>query len=69
MKIHLHVEQFDGHMHSNCGRSELKVVSQDEFEATESRLRCKFCEKYWFPNGQPDSHFKSCVEKFNEVKL
>jgi hypothetical protein len=62
MKVHNHSEQFDGALHAVCGRGN-KVVTNDEFEATEPNLRCKLCEKDWFPCGQPDWHLKQSQQK------
>lgn len=55
MKVHLHDDQFDGHPHPWCGRGDAAVAS-DQFEATSPELRCSFCDREWFPNGQPDWH-------------
>lgn len=54
-KIHNHSEQFDGHPHSWCGRGTTAVPS-DQFEATDPKLRCRVCERDWFPSGQPSWH-------------
>lgn len=62
-KVHNHTEQFDGVFHSWCGRG--KAVSTLEFEATQSRLRCRLCEAYWFPNGQPDWHRLQAEEELS----
>jgi len=61
-KVHLHEEQFDGHLHSWCGRNG-KVAGIDEFEATDQKLRCYFCERNWFPRGQPDWHKVAAAER------
>ncbi len=61
MKVHLNSEQFDGHMHSHCGRGNL-VVYADEFEATDPINRCFFCSNYWFPRGQPEWHLRFSKE-------
>lgn len=55
MKVHLHDEQFDGHPHPWCGRGSSAEPS-GVFEATEPKLRCVFCDREWFPYGQPDWH-------------
>ena len=60
MKVHLHSEQFDGALHSQCGVGE-KIVMSDAFEA--STNRCRRCELYWFPYGQPDFHFQHAVKR------
>lgn len=57
MKVHNHSEQFDSHMHPVCGRGQSAVTSK-VFEATDPKDRCKFCERDWFPNGQPTWHLK-----------
>lgn len=67
MKTHLHSEQFDRHMHSHCGRGQTKVVYADEFEATHVDNRCKYCDNYWFPNGQPLWHYEYARENYNAV--
>jgi hypothetical protein len=61
MKIHNHSEQFDGAMHSVCGRVDT-AVTNDEFEATDPKLRCKVCERDWFPNGQPEWHRQQAID-------
>ena len=55
MKVHIHDEQFDGHMHAWCGKEGKHpiVVTQRAFEATPPKHRCKICEHDWFPNDQP----------------
>lgn len=62
-KVHLHDEQFDGHPHSWCGHGDAAAVGSDEFEATAENLRCKLCDKNWFPLGQPEWHYKAAVER------
>lgn len=54
-KIHNHSEQFDGHLYPWCGRGTTAVLS-DQFEATDPKLRCRVCDRDWFPFGQPDWH-------------
>lgn len=61
-KAHIHAEQFDGHMHAHCGRGTTAVTAA-EFEATDPHLRCRLCERWWFPHGQPDWHLKAAKEK------
>lgn len=68
MKIHNHSEQFDGTMHSVCGRG-LTAVSSDVFEATAPELRCKACDRDWFPNGQPDWHYWASVKALAEPDM
>lgn len=57
-KTHLHSEQFDGHPHPWCGRG-TTAVDSDTFEATNPEDRCKFCDREWFPRGQPDWHLQA----------
>lgn len=57
-KIHLHSEQFDGHLHAECGagdwsRPSERCLDADEFEVLPSARRCRRCSRYWFPNGDP----------------
>lgn len=66
MKVHNHSEQFDGEMYPFCGRG-TTAASNDEFEATAPHLRCKVCERDWFPNGQPDWHFKLAVKQHDTI--
>lgn len=66
-KIHLHETQFDKHMYAACGRGNNAVWS-DEFAATDPDNRCKFCERIWFPNGQPEWHLKASKEIWNDQK-
>lgn len=67
MKIHLHYDQFDGHPHSWCGRGIAAVVER-VFEATVPKLRCKICDRAWFPQGQPDWHLKQAQKNLQENK-
>jgi hypothetical protein len=64
MKVHLHVEQFDGHPHPWCGRG-VNAVTQNRFEATPSENRCKLCEREWFPYGQPQWHLEYANESMD----
>lgn len=57
-KVHLHDEQFDGAMHAWCGRG-ATAVHEHVFEATPPTERCAFCDREWFPHGQPDWHLKA----------
>lgn len=59
MKVHINDDQLDGKLTPRChvGRPG-STVYEAVFEATEPRLRCKHCERWWFPNGQPDWHLK-----------
>lgn len=61
-KIHLHDEQFDGAAHAWCGRGS-SAVAPARFEATAPAIRCKVCEKEWFPRGQPDWHLRAAQTK------
>jgi hypothetical protein len=61
-KVHNHSEQFDGAWHSVCGRGKT-AVSSDQFEGTPPAQRCVYCERDWFPNGQPDWHLKQAQER------
>lgn len=61
-KIHNHTDQFDGAMHAWCGRGKT-AVSSKVFEATDPALRCRVCERDWFPNGQPDWHLKAAQQR------
>lgn len=67
MKVHIHYDQFDGVMYPWCGRGSTAVV-EAEFEATPRRLRCAFCDRYWFPNGQPDWHHEQAVRVLQEAR-
>jgi hypothetical protein len=62
MKVHLHDEQFDGTMHSWCGRGS-EVAGEDDFEAIDPDKRCKLCDREMFPRGQPDWHLKVAQER------
>lgn len=62
MKVHLHEEQFDGVMHPWCGRGK-SAVGSDAFEATAPALRCRYCDREWFPHGQPDWHYRQAVAR------
>lgn len=60
-RVHLHVEQFDKAVHPWCGRGTTAVFTS-EFEATDPKLRCRICDREWFPKGQPDWHLKRAQE-------
>lgn len=66
-KAHNHSEQFDGAMHSVCGQG-FVILTNEDFEGFERKLRCKHCERDWFPNGQPDWHWEQAAKKY-QVKL
>lgn len=67
MKVHYADDQFDGALHAWCGRG-TKAVTIEEFEATAPELRCKVCERDWFPSGQPDWHLRAAIEEFERCK-
>lgn len=58
--VHLHDEQFDGHLHAACGGLDTsapssRVVGEDDFEATPRARRCRHCARLWWPRGgEPD---------------
>ena len=66
MKVHNHSEQFDGHPHPVCGRGSTAVPAL-AFEATRPELRCQHCAREWFPNGQPDWHRRSAIERLEKA--
>lgn len=66
-KIHLHDDQFDGHAYPWCGHNGEAVTSK-KFEATKPELRCKICEREWFPHGQPDWHYQASVKQLAEIE-
>lgn len=66
-KVHIHSGQFDGAMHSSCGRGN-SAVTEAEFEATPASLRCRLCDRYRFPNGQPEWHYQMAMKEFDEVQ-
>ena len=68
VKVHLHEEQFDGQTHAWCCRSNGPVVSEQVFEATPFKERCFYCNRNWFPTGQPDWHYKAAVERMKGKK-
>lgn len=71
MKIHHHIDQLDGNRYAHCGRvpaNSPSIVLTDEFEATEPQIRCKVCERDWFPFGQPDWHLRHARTKFGAKK-
>lgn len=73
--LHLHEEQFDaGVFHPACGRGgpEIqapgfvgrgRILPEKFFEAADPKLRCKLCEKIWFPTGQPDWHRQAALKE------
>jgi len=63
MKVHFHVEEFDGHPHPLCGRGKA-AVPPHQFEATAPHLRCKICDRAWFPNGQPQWHLDAAITAY-----
>lgn len=67
IRIHIHKEEFDGHPHPACGRGGTAVMPVI-FEATDPALRCKLCERDWFPGGQPDWHLKAAQAKVKKTE-
>lgn len=67
-KVHFHSDQFDHGLHAWCGRG-TNVVLEDAFEATPKEERCSLCDREWFPNGQPDWHYKSAVKWIRTQRL
>ena len=65
MKIHVHDDQFDGALHPWCGYGN-HAVTEPVFEATDPKLRCKICDREWFPGGQPNWHLEQAKEKLND---
>lgn len=63
LRVHIHSEQFDGALHPWCGRGSTAVPSK-QFEATNPKLRCKICERDWFPDGQPDWHRNAAITAY-----
>ena len=54
MKVHLHAEQFDGALHTTCGRADDRtahIVHDEEFESTPHAARCAYCEASYWPHG------------------
>lgn len=64
--IHLHNEQFDGAAHPWCGRGH-DAVTEVLFEVTPPAQRCSLCDREWFPNGQPDWHYRASVRAAAEL--
>jgi hypothetical protein len=60
-KVHIHEEQFDGVMHAWCGRGGT-AVGEEVFAATPAAERCAYCDREWFPHGQPDWDFRHAVQ-------
>lgn len=63
MKVHNHSEQFDGAMHSVCGQGSV-IISSDDFEGYPRDMRCKHCERDWFPNGQAQWHWEQANKAY-----
>jgi hypothetical protein len=57
MKVHLHAEQFDGHLHAACGRLEAQeapseyVKGEEEFSRLARWERCNHCTRINWPRG------------------
>lgn len=64
-KIHIHDEQFDGQPHAWCGRGSTAAMPL-VFEATDPALRCKVCEREWFPRGQPAEYLEHAKQRLKE---
>jgi hypothetical protein len=53
MKVHLHWEQFDGHLHAACCRvpydptpPDPRIVLETAFEKTPRKDRCFYCNRF-----------------------
>lgn len=71
MTVHVHDDQLDGHLYARCGRVKADsplIKRPDVFEATDPKLRCPRCERWWFPNGQPDWHLKQAQRELAELE-
>lgn len=59
MRVHLHDEQFDDHLHAACHRvrheETAKIVGDHEFQHTPIADRCRYCSVLYFPFGEPVS--------------
>jgi hypothetical protein len=64
-RVHLHSEQFDGHAHPSCGRGST-AAPRLQFEAADPAQRCKYCEREWFPLGQPEWHHRQAQEELKK---
>lgn len=79
-KIHLHDEQFDGHLHAVCARvpfdpapPDPRIVGCEEFSTLPQEERCSRCSIYWWPlGGAPENGegqmFKTFSTHANAVK-
>lgn len=72
--FHLHEEQFDHNvLYPVCGRGApemrtakyRRILPAALFEAADPSMRCKICERIWFPNGQPEWHRRSAMNLIN----
>ena len=74
MKVHCHSEQFDGAMHATCGRvtsqptGTKRIVNNAVFSATDPGTRCFFCDRDWFPKGQPKWHLEASKKFLKEKR-
>lgn len=54
-KAHLHSEQFDGHLHTACGRAgneeRVRILTEDDFAKLPRAERCAYCTNIEFPHG------------------
>lgn len=56
MKVHIHEDQMDGHLHTACWRADDRkalIAFEDEFEKTPADKRCRYCERIQWPHGTP----------------
>lgn len=58
-KVHLHSEQFDGHLHAACCRilfdppgPHPMILGEDEFALVPREKRCHYCSVINFPHGE-----------------
>lgn len=64
MKLHINDDQLDGKMTPRCGRGRpFWTLPEEKFAAADPAGRCKLCERWWFPNGQPDWHLAQAQKR------